>query len=87
MIIVKDVVQAKRRYDLNPDCEMIWLELNSPKVILGVMYRPPSSGEKDLLELQATLMSIPRVPRLCYVVILMHPMLIGRPGRLKHQHP
>ena len=24
------------------------------------MYRPPSSGEKDLLELQATLMSIPR---------------------------
>ena len=27
MFIVKDAVQAKRRYDLNPDCEMIWLEL------------------------------------------------------------
>ena len=65
MFIVKDAVQAKRRYDLNPDCEMIWLELNSPKVILGVMYRPPSSGEKDLLELQATLMSIPRNTPLC----------------------
>lgn len=58
LFMVKDSIQVNKRHDLIPNCELIWLEMNMPKVLIGVMYRPPSSDEKDLLELQSTLMSI-----------------------------
>ena len=60
MFMVKDSIQVNPRPDLTPDCELIWLELIRPNALMGVMYRPPSSDSKDLLELQSTLMSLPQ---------------------------
>ena len=54
-----DLIHVNPKLDLIPDCELIWLELTWPKALIGVMYRPPSSDKKDLLELQSTLMFIP----------------------------
>lgn len=47
MFMVKDHIQLYQRHNFIPDCELIWLELNWPKVLIGVMYGLPSSDEKD----------------------------------------
>ena len=35
MLMVKDSIRVNPRYDLIPDCELIWLELSCPTVLIA----------------------------------------------------
>ena len=61
MLIIRDSIAATRRYDLETDCELLWVELTSPllNVLVGVFYNPPGFKDNALLQLQNSLTSLP----------------------------
>ena len=61
MLIIKDSIAATRRYDLEMDCELLWVELTSSplNVLVGVFYNPPGFKDNALLQLQNSLTSLP----------------------------
>ena len=62
MIIVRDGISVINRSDLEvPDCELFWIEVfdKYSSFLLGVFYRPPSSGAPPLAKLYDSLLSVP----------------------------
>lgn len=61
MLIIRDSIAATRKYDLETECELLWVELTSSplNVLIGVFYNPPGFKDYALLQLQNSLTSLP----------------------------
>ena len=61
MILLRNSNLARRRQDLETDCEIVWVKCFLPKtrMVLGAFYRPPNSGECDLQHLHNSIEGIP----------------------------
>ena len=57
MLVMRSDIPAYRRYDLETNCELLWVELTttSRNVLVGVFYRPPNSDMNPLCELKSSL--------------------------------
>ena len=63
--MVKDSLPVTRRFDLEVDCELLWLELfsQSGPILFATFYRPPNSDVTTLNSLNHSLSSIqPKYP-------------------------
>ena len=60
MLVLRSGIPAYRHYDLETNCELLWVELTTTlrNVLVGVFYRPPNSGLYPLCELKSSLLSI-----------------------------
>lgn len=60
LILTKSTIPAVRRFDLETNCELIWLQLftKSGPLLFGTFYRPPSMSTTDLQELNSSLSMI-----------------------------
>ena len=60
MLVVDATIPAKRRQDLETDCELLWIELSlSPtNILFGVFYNPPDSSGSTLVQLSSSLKAI-----------------------------
>ena len=49
MLLVHNIIPATRRFDLEPDCEILWPELHmqSTSILFGVYYRPPRTDQRS----------------------------------------
>ena len=46
LLLIRDIIPAIRRDDLENECELLWVEIShvKNKTFLGVFYNPPASG-------------------------------------------
>ena len=62
MLVTNNNVQGLRRYNLESSSELMWVELSLKpcKMLVGVFYNPPGNNLNALIQLQSSLMSIPK---------------------------
>ena len=60
MLVVDASIPAKRRQDLETDCELLWIELSltPANVLVGVFYNPPDSPSSTMTQLNNSLAAI-----------------------------